>query len=297
MLKIALVQKKAVANNKLANLNLAIQHIETAAKNGADLVLFPEMWSNGYAPPFDKAFDYPLHPDFKKERAMWLDEAVTIDSEYVKVLREQAKQHHIGICATYLSKIGEKRQNTAIIIDRTGAIILDYAKVHTCDFSLECLLDSGNEFQVCEFEGVKLGVMICFDREFPESARTLMLKGAEIILVPNACDMNPARLNQLNARAFENMVGVAMANYPGENWGQSCAFSPVVFDSDGKYIDNVIFQAEASSEAIYMAEFNVAEIRNFRKTEVWGNAYRKPQTYASLVNEEVVEPFKRKEKN
>lgn len=91
-------------------------------------------------------------------------------------------------------------------------------------FSLEILLQSGEEFKVCEFDGIKLGVMICYDREFPESARVLMLKGAEIILVPNACDMNPARLNQLNSRAFENMVGVAMANYPGEKWGRSTAF-------------------------------------------------------------------------
>lgn len=94
---------------------------------------------------------------------------------------------------------------------------LTYDKVHTCDFSLEGQLESEEECKVCEFDGIKLGIMICYDREFPESARILMLQGAEIILVPNSCDMNPARLNQLSTRAFENMVGVAMANYPGEN--------------------------------------------------------------------------------
>lgn len=55
--------------------------------------------------------------------------------------------------------------------------------------------------------------MICYDREFPESARVLMLKGAELILVPNACPIDPARFHQLAARAYENMTGVAMANY------------------------------------------------------------------------------------
>ncbi|MBC1738051.1 carbon-nitrogen hydrolase family protein [Listeria seeligeri] len=295
MLKIALVQKKAMANQKNTNLKLAQQYIKEAANQGADLVLFPEMWSNGYAAPFDEAFDNPLDPNYEKERTSWLEEGVTTSGEYVRALRQQAKEYHVGVCATYLSKNGKKNQNTAIIIDRNGEIILDYAKVHTCDFSLESLLQSGTEFPVCEFDGVKIGVMICFDREFPESARTLMLKGAEIILVPNACDMNPARINQLSTRAFENMVGVAMANYPGKNWGNSAAFSPVVFDEDGNYVDNLIVKANDLSEEIYLAEFDLQQIRAFRKAEVWGNAYRKPLSYSPLVSTNVSEPFIRNE--
>ena len=60
-------------------------------------------------------------------------------------------------------------------------MILQYAKVHTCDFADEACLESGDTFSVCDFHGVRLGVMICYDREYPESARLLMLKGAEII--------------------------------------------------------------------------------------------------------------------
>ena len=225
-LKIAMVQQKAVPNDKHANLQLAVQYVLEASRMGADLVLFPEMWSNGYAPPFDGAFDNPLCTGFDKERAIWLEDAVEIDSEYVLELKKIARELHIGICATYLSKTTSKPQNTAIIIDRDGEVILEYAKVHTCDFSLEKLLQNGDEFKVCEFDGVQIGTMICYDREFPESARILMLKGAEIILVPNACDINPARKNQLSSRAFENMVGIAMANYPAENCG------PVAFFAD-----------------------------------------------------------------
>ncbi|MBF2455171.1 carbon-nitrogen hydrolase family protein, partial [Listeria seeligeri] len=59
-LKVALVQQQAVPNDKEANLNLSIQYIKEAHRKGADLVLFPEMWSNGYAPPFDTAFDEPM---------------------------------------------------------------------------------------------------------------------------------------------------------------------------------------------------------------------------------------------
>lgn len=289
--KVALVQKSAAPNQKQENHRRMLQFIEEAAAMGADLVLFPEMWSNGYAPPFSEAFDEPLHPAFEQERKQWYADAVEMDSEYVKDLQSAAVRCKIGICGTFLAANHGEFQNTAIVIDRSARILLTYAKVHTCDFSLEKLLKHGNEFFVCDFEGVKIGVMICYDREFPESARVLMLKGAEIILVPNACAMNAARLNQLNARAFENMVGIAMANYPGEGWGGSCAFSPVVFDKNGNDVDNVILQADDVSEDIYLAEFDMEEIRAYRKRETWGNAYRKPEAYSELVHSTVKEPF------
>lgn len=291
--KVALVQHKAIPLDKEANLQLALRYARQAGAMGADLVLFPEMWSNAYAPPFDGAFDDPLRPGFDRERTAWLQNAIERNSEYVLTLRAAAKELGIGICATYLSKTAAKPQNTAIVIGRTGEILLEYAKVHTCDFSLEKLLACGSGFEVCRFDGVQLGVMICYDREFPESARVLMLKGAEIILVPNACDMNPARINQLSARAFENMTGIAMANYPGEGWGTSCAFSPIVFDGEGKAVDNTLMKASDIAEKILIAEFDMEKIRAYRKNETWGNAYRKPHAYADLLSTEVKEPFLR----
>lgn len=135
--------------------------------------------------------------------------------------------------------------------------------------------------------------MICYDREFPESARILMLKGAEIILVPNACDINPERSNQLSTRAFENMVGIVMANYPGIGWGQSCAYSPIVFDENG-YVDNELFRANDIDEDIFIVEFDIDKIRKYRKEETWGNAYRKVKSYNELLSKEIREPFIRK---
>jgi len=61
---------------------------------------------------------------------------------------------------------------------------------------------------------VQVGAMIRYDREFPESARILMLKGAELILVPNTCPMEINRLSQLRSKAFENMLAIATRNYP-----------------------------------------------------------------------------------
>ena len=81
---------------------------------------------------------------------------------------------------------------------------------------------------------VAVGAIICFDREFPEAARVLALEGAELVLVPNACEMESNRLGQLRARAFENMVVVALTNYPApaQN-GHSVVYDPIAFDGVG----------------------------------------------------------------
>ena len=148
-MKIALVQKRAVPNHPKRNSELAVRYIREASCLGADLVLFPEMWSNGYAPPFDGAFDDPTDPAFEKECKEWLENAVAIESGYVTAVKDAAAKYKIGVCATFLSKTEDKFQNTAIVIDRSGKILLNYAKVHTCDFSLEKLLQHGSEFRVC----------------------------------------------------------------------------------------------------------------------------------------------------
>ena len=86
--------------------------------------------------------------------------------------------------------------------------------------------------------------MICYDREFPESARILMLVGAELILVPNACNLEQNRLGQFKARAFENMVGLAMANYAAPRCnGHSMAVSPIAFDTQ-EHLQDVTFSKQ-----------------------------------------------------
>ena len=88
----------------------------------------------------------------------------------------------------YLEEYDPLPRNTLTVFDRHGKVVLTYSKVHTCDFEAERNLTPGNDFMCLDLNtatgNVKLGAMICYDREFPESARILMLKGAEVILVP-----------------------------------------------------------------------------------------------------------------
>lgn len=90
--KIALVQQKAIPNDKNKNLELALQYIKAAGGKGADMVLFPEMWSNGYAPPFEGAFDDPLNPAFEKERQAWFEKAVALQSDYLDAIKKSRRR-------------------------------------------------------------------------------------------------------------------------------------------------------------------------------------------------------------
>ena len=177
-----------------------------------------------------------------------------------------------------------------------------YAKVHTCDFGVEYNLTPGDDFYVCDLDtamgNVKVGAMICYDREFPESASILILKGAEIILVPNACPMEINRLSQLRGRAYENMTGIATCNYPDsvpDCNGHSSAFDGVAYlpELSGSR-DTCILEADGS-EGIFMAEFDMDMLRKYRSEEVHGNAYRRPSKYKLISEKGIAEPFIRED--
>jgi len=284
--KVALLQI-APEGSLYKNLKKGERYCHMAKEKGADIALFPEMYSIGY-------------DIYKRPFEEWKKEAITLEDGFVKRFSELSKELDMAIGITFLEECEPKPKNTLVIFDRSGKEKLVYAKVHTCDFGVEKDLTPGDDFYACELETkngiVKIGAMICYDREFPESARILMLKGAEIILVPNACPMEINRLSQLRARAYENMVGVATCNYPDtvdDCNGHSSAFDGVAYlpELSGSR-DTCIIEADGS-EGIYMAEFDMDMIREYRKKEVHGNAYRKPEKYKMIIEEKISEPFVR----
>lgn len=318
LLNVALLQISASAGDRAANLAKGEEACRRASAMGADIALFPEMWSTAYTPthPGDPEYNLWRGPQRWPEGAgadaaeaeaagdtqiprldeVWEGQAIGRDDPFLSHFQALAKELKMAIAITYLERWPGLPRNAVSIIDRHGAMLMTYAKLHTCDFSVdEAALTPGDEFFVCALDtaigAVQVGAMICYDREFPESARMLMLKGAEIILVPNACDMEPNRLGQLRARAYENMAGVAMTNYPGSRWGHSVAYDPVAFDEQGSRNTLVIEAGE--SEGIYLARFDMDAIRDYRRRETWGNAFRRPHRYGALTSTEVNEPFVR----
>ncbi|MDD9149796.1 carbon-nitrogen hydrolase family protein [Sporolactobacillus sp. CQH2019] len=292
--RIAIVQSKRDPYNCRLNTEKGLKIVREAKRREADIVLFPECWITGYEfPDFDK--DLPLKEiERMPEYQQWFSRSLDEGSPYICRFCELAKDLQIGVVITGFTRGRSRPQNSAFVINRNGKIILKYSKVHTCDSAGERLLESGSDFKVCDFDGVKIGIMICYDREYPESARILMLKGAELILVPNDCGAMFPRVQALSTRAYENMTGVAMANPPGENAGCSCAFSPIVWDEKGLPVDNRIVLADGMTEAVYIAEYDLRRLRNYRSHEMMGNTFRKVEAYAELLNDEIKEPFIRK---
>ena len=272
--RVAVLQMRSVNREYESNIKTIIKYMSDAKQNGADILLLPECFITGYD--------------------LTIDHASAITENDLAPLCEKAKKLSIGLVATALTKGKSNPQNSAFVISKDGKILMKYAKVHTCDFADEKVLESGTEFKVCDFDGVEIGIMICYDREYPESARVLMLKGAEIILVPNDCGSMRPRLQALSTRAYENMCGVAMANPNGENAGNSCAYSPICWDRNGECVDNTLLLADAETEGLFYADFDMDAIRAYREREMMGNTFRKVKAYAQLLNDEIQYPFVRK---
>ena len=214
------------------------------------------MWSNGYG--IDRPFE------------LWREEALDSGGEFLRSFGEAARELGMAVGITFLERKEDGPANSLLLFDPHGDPVLHYSKVHTCDFSSERRLSRGEGFYVCSLDTaagpVQVGAMICYDREFPESARVLMLKGAELILVPNACPMEINRLSQLRARAFENMLAVATCNYPSsvpDCNGGSSLFDGVAYLPNQPESRDCCVLLGGQNEGVLVAELDLSMLREY----------------------------------
>lgn len=202
-----------VAGN-LQRLSLVAQHIICF-----DLLVLPEMFLTGY--------------NIGAEAVARLAQAQ--DGDAARQIAELAKACNMAIAYGYPERdaLGSI-YNSVQLIDAHGQRVLNYRKTHLfgeLDTNMFC--PGPDAFPVIELNGWKLGVLICYDLEFPENTRRLALAGAELILVPTA-NMVPFDFVAdvtVRARAFENQCFVAYANYCGHEGeihycGQSSIAAP-----------------------------------------------------------------------
>ena len=285
ILKIALLQIMP-AGSLQGNLEKGLDACVRAKKMGADIALFPEMWSCGYSIPEDICELKQL--------------SISENSDFVCEFQNLAKNLKIAIGITFLETSEPLPKNTIMLFDCHGKLALKYSKVHTCDFGEEARLSAGDDFYVADIETgigiVKIGSMICFDREFPESARILMVKGAEVVLAPNACPMEINRLAALRTRAYENMIAIATCNYPAGHPdcnGHSSVFDGVAWLKDEEGSRDMCVLNAPGREGIYIGKIDMKMLREYRATEVMGNAYRHPGKYKIITECGIEEPFVR----
>ncbi len=277
-LKIAFLQLQPAGSIE-DNMEKGVKACREAKEKGADIALFPEMWSTGYVFPHEKE---------------WLEQnAVSLDSAYVKQFSALAAELDMAIAVTLLEKHEPKPRNTVCLFDRHGERMYRYSKVHICNFGEdddEGVLDAGDDFCVAELDTAKgrinVGSMICYDREFPESARVLMLKGAELLLVPNACPMEINRLSQLRGRAYENQIAIATCNYPASHRGcngHSTLFDGVIYHTENGTPRDMLVCETGEEEGIFLAELDVDLLREYRNREKCGLKNRRPELYGILT--------------
>ena len=133
-IKIALLQI-APGSTLKENLEKGLRCCKKAKRKGADIALFPEMWSNGY-----HIYGRPV--------SEWQAEAVSVDSDFVSAFGRLARELDMAIGITLLEKCETAPRNTVVLFDRYGERKFVYAKVHTCDFGAEHDLTPGEDFYV-----------------------------------------------------------------------------------------------------------------------------------------------------
>lgn len=284
---VALLQIAPHGKDQSRNLEKGVARCREAKSMGADLAVFPELWNMGFT-------QAPLTAEGRK---LWAASAIDQRSDFFLSFAALAKELRMNIALTYLERHSPKPRNSVSILSCAGEVVLNYSKVFICDFGEAELLkpdpdprdvgcdvncSPGESFEVCVLSGaegdVRAGAMICADREFPEPAHQLMLSGAELIVIPNACTWDELRTAGLKTRAFENLAGVAMVNYPRPvNNGASQAHTCVPWEmpwQDGAPKEMLIAKG-GEQEEILLASFDMDEIREFRRFESWRMEYRR----------------------
>jgi (R)-amidase len=170
---------------------------ESAGKT--DLLVFPETYLQGF-------------PTTRNIGEL----AIAISGAVISSLRHAACQAGISIVIGFAELDGGRFFNTALLIDESGEICLKYRKSHLY-LSDQGIFEPGDEFPVCEWHGIHVGILICFDIEFPEVARMLALNGADLIVVPDGnMDFSASVHRQvIPVRALENQLHIVMANRVG----------------------------------------------------------------------------------
>ncbi|OUZ09176.1 nitrilase [Aeromicrobium sp. PE09-221] len=269
----ALAQEGSVLGSLDANVRRAVDLIAHAAREGADLICFPECFLQGYA---------------FSELAMVERVAITCQAAELQPLVDAAAEYDIHVVIGLIERAeDETLYNTALALG-PGGRIGRYRKQHLPFMGADRFLSTGdgNEPRVFDTPFGRVGMMICFDLRFPESARALALEGADIIVMPTAWPSTATRLADLvtRVRALENVVYLAVADRADEEAGIDYLGRSQLVDPWG----DVVLDA-GTEPGLFFAQFSPATSRQKKLTMTRGEyeleifTARRPELYGALV--------------
>jgi N-carbamoylputrescine amidase len=279
MVKTAAIQM-AMSEDKEANVDRAEELVREAAANGAQIILLPELFEGLY---FCK--------DMDEKYFSWAQERE--GHPLIERFSAVAKELGVVLPLSYFEKSGNDYFNSLVMIDADGTVMENYRKTHIPSgpgYEEKFYFKPGDTgFRVWQTAHAKIGVGICWDQWFPETARSLALMGAELIFYPTAIGSEPEihvdskdhwqRVQQGHSAA--NTVPVIAANRIGEERGESCTltFYGSSFMSD--YTGQKIAEASRDEETVIYAEYDLEE--NRRQKEYWGLFQdRRPEMYEKI---------------
>lgn len=251
-----------------ANLAKIEQMARRAVAAGADLVVFPECCLSGY----------PVTRELSRAVFQIAETALGEDrGPSVRVLERLSTELNVHLVVGLPERDGDVVANSAVSVAPGIGVVGTSHKVHLWPPDRE-FFRPGDHFSVHPGPAGRYGVVICYDIEFPESARTLALQRANTVVVPTA-NMVPWQEYQrvyCRARAMENQVFVAIANYLGTVESVEFFGGSVIADPYGRII------AEAgTAEAVLVADIDLDLVR--RATEELDYlAQRRPEVYGAL---------------
>ena len=266
-MRIALAQL-ALSGNVEQNLSKALWSMEEAASHGARLVCFPEVQLSPFFPQY-QGLDASQY-------------AIDIDHDHVKRFREKCRELNlVGFPNFYLQE-GENRFDASPVIDADGSLLGISKMVHIVQapyfYEQDYYTPSDTGFQVYDTAAGRIGVVICFDRHFPESIRSCTLKGAQLIVIPTANHRGePLDMFEWEVRiaAMQNGVYVAMCNRVGPEDEIDFCGESIVIDPNG----DVVAKAD-DTEALLYAEIDFRMIEESRENRPFLRL-RRPGEYAT----------------
>jgi len=263
VMKVGFVQMEPKLLDLNANLSKAEKLIGEAAKQGAKLIVLPELFDTGY--------------NFEtKEEVAEIAQQIP-DGETTQFLVEQAREHEVFIVAGTAEKDERgKLYNSAVIVGPIGwGYIGKYRKIHLF-YREKLFFEPGNlGFHVFNIGIAKVGIMICFDWFFPESMRTLALKGADIVAHP-ANLVLPYAPRAMPIRSLENRVFSITANRIGEERGLKFIGMSQINSPKAE----ILLRASEDKEEVGIVEINVEDARN-KKLNEFNDIFkdRRPEHY------------------
>lgn len=269
--KVAAVQTYSELDNVKRNLEVVLENIREAARNGAKLVVFPECMNSGYV---------------WRDGAQALQSGDPIPGEFTQAIGKLAKQLGVYVAIGMSERDGDKLYNSAALVGPDG-LIGKYQKNFLFDFDPFYFTFGTTGYPVFDTPIGKIGMFICADARIPEGARMLALHGAEILLhVTNNTTHEQHEIHE-PARAHENEVWMVCADKVGQEEGLTYPGHSQIIRPDG----TTVVQGSQFDREIVYAEIDTDEVAAVRQRGDSLMRGRRPQTYRMLTEPYPALPF------